>query len=1297
MTMIKDEALSKLAEYFGIQITYKNAWGNTVEAQDEQLIRILNLLGVPIREACEAQTYLTKCVQEKIEQKIDKVHVAWDGKCQIPLYLADKENYGSLEYSIHLEDGSTMQSEINLKKIAVKEISTYPLRFFKKTFKLPLLPMGYHQLSFNLDKQTIHSLIISAPSKMNTEKIGKEKLFGFFAPIYALHDQKNPVCGDLGTLRRWADWLAKEDAKVIATTPIFAAFLNELYEQSPYSPVSRMFLNELYLELEHAPMPKHIKTQDQIPFKEVAAYKRKIIEQEWEPEKMNDPRLQKYIARHQEAPQYALFRAYMEQQRSSWKNWPEPEKQGAIELTSKLENSFHYHLYVQWQLNEQLNALKQQLNQQGQLLYLDLPIGVHHDGFDAWKYQNLFVQQASIGSPPDPVFQQGQNWGLPPLNPLMLREQHYSYFITMLRYILPYIDILRIDHVMGFHRLFWIPEGSSAEQGVYVQYQPEEVYAILSLESHRHQVSLIGENLGTVPPETNSMMKKHALLQMHVLQYQLDSKRGIMPSSPWMAAGLNTHDMPTFLAYCQALDLQKKFAEQVFTEPQYQRERQLRKKNLLKLEQISADFPGDIFEKSVCLLADSKAQILIIQLEDLWRESQSQNTPNEESSANWCRQLAYSLEQMASSTQISTLMKEISRYRKDQHTSKPYLSPEDIYLFNEGTHYRLYEYLGAHPVIENGIKGTSFSVWAPSAHKVFVIGSFNNWDKNANPMNMIGSSGIWQTFIPEAQPNDLYKFYIESNHPHHTPEHLDPFMFYQECAPKTASIIWQSSYEWHDQEWMKNRHKYQDMNHPMSIYEMHIGSWKRVPEEDNRFLNYRELAPLLTEYLVKMQFTHVEFLPIMEHPFYGSWGYQTLGYFAPTSRYGTPDDFKFLIDYLHQHNIGVILDWVPSHFPNDAHGLAYFDGTHLYEHADVKKGFHPDWKSAIFNYGRHEVKAFLISSALFWLDKYHIDGLRVDAVASMLYLNYSRKPGEWIPNEYGGHENLEAIHFLKELNETLYRTYPDIHIFAEESTAWPGVSRPTYAGGLGFGFKWDMGWMHDTLDYFRKDPLYRRFHHHQLTFRMIYAFTENFVLSLSHDEVVYGKGSLVNKMPGNEQEQFANVRVLYAYMFALPGKKLLFMGDEYGQRSEWNHEQSLDWHVLDYAIHQGLQAWVAQLNHLYRSEAALNHYDFEQAGFEWLDTNDMDQSIYTFLRKSSDEQLILIVLNCTPIPRTAYRIGLPRTGCWKLLASSSDPKYGGTESHTPELTTEDLGSHQHPYSVQLDLPGLSAGFYKWKN
>src|SRR5581483_739468 len=531
-------------------------------------------------------------------------------------------------------------------------------------------------------------------------------------------------------------------------------------------------------------------------------------------------------------------------------------------------------------------------------------------------------------------------------------------------------------------------------------------------------------------------------------------------------------------------------------------------------------------------------------------------------------------------------------------------SPDDLYLFNEGRNYRAYNQLGAHLAKFNGEAGTSFSAWAPNARKVSVIGNFNDWNTQSHQLEPRESSGIWEGFIPGIGKGSLYKFHIVSHNHGYMTDKADPFGIYHEVPPRTASVVWDLEYSWADQAWMKSRAGRQSLHSPISIYEVHLGSWMRVPEEGGRPLTYREIAPKLADYVNRMNFTHVELLPIMEHPFYASWGYQTTGYFAPTSRYGTPQDFMYFVDYLHQRGIGVILDWVPSHFPSDAHGLAYFDGTHLFEHADWRSGFHPDWNTYIYNYGRNEVRSFLMSSAMFWLDKYHVDGLRVDAVASTLYLDYSRREGEWIPNKYGGRENLDAIEFLRRFNSEVYKEHPDVQTFAEESTSWPMVSKPAHLGGLGFGLKWDMGWMHDTLAYFSEDPIHRKYHHSQLTFRMIYAFHENFVLPLSHDEVVHGKGSLIGKMPGDEWQRFANLRLLFGYMYAQPGKKLLFMGGEFGQWREWAHDRSLDWNLLDRPLHRGAQLWVESLNRLYRNEAALHGNDNDPATFEWIDCAD---------------------------------------------------------------------------------------------
>ncbi|HVT17648.1 MAG TPA: 1,4-alpha-glucan branching protein GlgB [Thermoanaerobaculia bacterium] len=697
-------------------------------------------------------------------------------------------------------------------------------------------------------------------------------------------------------------------------------------------------------------------------------------------------------------------------------------------------------------------------------------------------------------------------------------------------------------------------------------------------------------------------------------------------------------------------------------------------------------------------------------------------------------------------------------------TSTPRLLTEhDLYLFNEGTHYRLYEKLGAHPLRRQGGEGaraaaprnadaalggeqaapeneetpreeaclgTHFAVWAPNAQSVSVIGDWNGWDKKADPLAPRGGSGLWEGFLAGAAPGARYKYHIVSRLHGYRVDKADPFAFHAETPPQRASVVWDMAYAWSDGEWMGERAARQSLGAPISAYEVHLGSWRRVPEEGSRFLTYREIAPLLAEHVRRLGFTHVELMPVMEHPFYGSWGYQGTGYFAATSRYGTPQDLMYLIDYLHGQGIGVFLDWVPSHFPTDEHGLAFFDGTHLYEHADPRRGVQPDWGSLIFNYGRREVRSFLISSAAFWLDRYHADGLRVDAVASMLYLDYSRHQGEWIPNRFGGRENLEAIEFLRELNSEVYGSFPAVHTIAEESTAWPMVSRPVYLGGLGFGMKWDMGWMHDTLSYLEKDPIHRRFHHNQLTFRSLYAWNENFVLPLSHDEVVHGKGSLLAKMAGDPWQKRANLRLLFAWMVAQPGKKLLFMGAELAPWQEWNHDGSLDWRLLDDPAHAGICRWLEDLNRLYRERPALHQLDCRPEGFSWIDGSDAENSVLAFARLAGASSAtqpgsdappdadagaedsapgsdaspeapepaappppIVVVFNFTPIPRTNYRIGVPEGGFWQEILNSDGAHYGGSgQGNFGGVEASPLPLHGRTHSLTLTLPPLGALF-----
>ena len=592
--------------------------------------------------------------------------------------------------------------------------------------------------------------------------------------------------------------------------------------------------------------------------------------------------------------------------------------------------------------------------------------------------------------------------------------------------------------------------------------------------------------------------------------------------------------------------------------------------------------------------------------------------------------------------------------------------------------------------------GTYFGVWAPNARDVSVMGDFNGWDKTSHYLRPKKASGLWEGFLPNVGRGAVYKYHIRSRYNDYEVDKADPFAYLHQPPPGTGSVVWDVQYAWGDQDWMVQRENANGLDGPMAVYEVHLGSWMRKAEEKNRPLTYREIAPKLGEYVRHMGFTHVEFLPVMEHPFYGSWGYQSLGYFAPTSRYGTPQDLMYLVDYLHQQGVGVILDWVPSHFPSDEHGLAYFDGTHLFEHADPRQGVQPEWRSFVFNYGRNEVRSFLISSAFFWLDRYHADGLRVDAVASMLYLDYGRKAGEWIANKHGGRENLAAIDFLRRLNKEVYHHRPGVQTVAEESTDWPMVSRPIYVGGLGFGLKWDMGWMHDTLAYMSHDPIHRSCHHNSLTFRLLYAFHENFMLPLSHDEVVYGKGSLLAKMPGDDWQKFANLRLLLGYMYAQPGKKLLFMGGEFGQWNEWYHETSLDWHLLEYPLHRGIQQWVEDLNRLYKSESALYARDFDASGFRWIDCNDVQQSVLSWIRRDDGRGSELVIVgNFTPVPRHNYRIGVSEGGMWKELLNSDAGRYEGSgQGNMGGLEASPVPFHGLPFSLNLTLPPLAIVFFK---
>jgi alpha-1,4-glucan:alpha-1,4-glucan 6-glycosyltransferase/4-alpha-glucanotransferase len=1024
----------------------------------------------------------------------------------------------------------------------------------------------------------------------------------------------------------------------------------------------------------------------------------------------------RFVKTHPRVDDYAAFRAKNERERLPWRRWPEESRDGKLTATDYDEAAKHYHLYVQWQTDEQMRSLGEKTKGEGPALYLDFPLGVNLDGYDVWRERSVFALEASGGAPPDLFFTKGQSWGFPPFNPEGLRRQGYRYYIDSLRHHLRYSGMLRIDHVIGLHRLYWVPEGVAPSEGVFVRYPAEEFYAILNLESHRHRARIVGENLGTVPSYVNNALAKHKIYGMYVGQFdvgttQKDALRGALPGT---VASLNTHDTATFAGFWSGSDIEDRLDLGLLSDAERLSQQEIRARqrdaliNYLRsrgwLNRQAAD-ASEVLKAWLCDLATGAADLVLINIEDLWLEHLPQNVPGTwDERPNWQRQARFRLEEIRSTEAVREIFQAVDKWRCRKGKQKimvaeqslNLLTNNDIYLFNEGSHFRLYDKLGAHPVQQGSSNGTHFAVWAPNAEEVFVMGDFNDWDNHSHRLLSKGQSGIWEGFFPGIGVGTLYKYHIVSRVNGYRVDKADPFSFFNEIPPKTASIVWNLDYTWGDTEWMATRHQRNALDKPIATYEMHIGSWRRLLNEGNRSYSYRELAPELAEYLHEQGYTHVEFLPIMDHPFFGSWGYQITGYFAPSGNYGTPQDLMYLIDVLHQRGIGVILDWVPSHFPSDQHGLGFFDGTHLYEHADPRQGYHPEWNSFIFNYGRNEVQSFLISNALFWLDRYHVDGLRVDAVASMLYLDYGRKEGEWIPNKYGGRENIAAIEFLRRMNVEVYQRYPDVQTIAEESTAWPMVSRPAYLGGLGFGLKWDMGWMHDTLQYMSQDPIYRRYHQNKLTFRMLYAFHENFVLPLSHDEVVYGKGSLIGKMPGDEWQRFANLRLMYAYMYAQPAKKLLFMGGEFGQWWEWAHDWSLDWSLLHQPRHSGLLQWVRDLNRIYRNEPALHELDCDPAGFEWIDCNDADSSVFTLLRKGrAAHELILVTCNFTPVVRANYRVGAPSSGFWREILNSDAADYGGSGlGNMGGVDAVPVSVHGRPYSLTLTLPPLAAVFLK---
>jgi alpha-1,4-glucan:alpha-1,4-glucan 6-glycosyltransferase/4-alpha-glucanotransferase len=1375
-------ALHELAESYGVLLEYDDVKGARRRAKPEALAAVLRALGAEIEDGGRGAGAALAARRAELESRVlEPVLLCWEGGgAVVDLRLPPHPKGSVLAMDILLEGGGSESWTVPLRELS-------PLESGRVRLELPSeLPCGYHRIQVEIGGLRAEALLIMAPSRAySPSETEEQKAWGLFIPTYALSSATSWGMGDFNELFRLMEWAGAAGARAVGTLPLLATYLEEPFEPSPYSPVSRLFWNEVYLDVGSVPeLPRcagardrlasreltreiaELRSRGLVDYQRVTAAKRQILTElarcffsDPLPERL--AAFRRYLAGHPRAEDYAAFRATVDKTRRTWTEWPAQLREGGLTAADYDENDRRYHLYCQFLAHEQLASLAGAGRAR---LYLDLPLGVNPGGYDTWRERDAFALGVSGGAPPDPFFTRGQDWGFPPMHPEGIRRGGYAYLSAVLRGQMEHASYLRIDHVMGLHRLFWVPQGFEALDGVYVRYPHDELYAVLTLESHRGRCMVVGEDLGTVPPEVRPAMAEHGVGRLFVVQYEVPSDGSArLPQVPaGSVASLNTHDMPPFSAFLEGSDIEERGEFGHLHPESLPEERRVRREVVRTLaEALGSDAAGrallrdprdrqaqrELLGAGLDFLAESEAGLVLVSLEDLWLETEPQNLPGTGiERANWRRKAAFALEELQEATDLNEKLRKIealrrppddppaperpetqprdpadrrapqragdhapvervspdSRPNEDLRSERPtassavrewsLLTDEDVYLFNEGSHLRLYEHLGARLMEADGRQGAHFGVWAPNAESVSVVGDFNGWNSRSHPLRARAGSGIWEGFIAGVQKGHTYKYHVVSRGGGYRVNKADPFGRHHETPPHTGSKVWDLDFRWNDEEWMARRGEVNGRRAPMAVYEVHLGSWMRVPEDGHRSLSYREIAPRLADYVRDLGFTHVEFLPLMEHPFYGSWGYQTTGYFAPTSRYGTPQDFMYLIDHLHQKGIGVILDWVPSHFPSDEHGLAYFDGTHLFEHADPRQGFHPDWQSYIFNYGRHEVRSFLLSSAMFWLDKYHADGLRVDAVASMLYLDYSRKAGEWIPNQYGGRENLEAIDFLRRLNTEVYRHHPDVQTIAEESTSWPMVSRPTYVGGLGFGLKWDMGWMHDTLVYIAHEPIHRRYHHDQLTFRMIYAFTESFLLPLSHDEVVHGKGSLLAKMPGDDWQKFANLRLLLTYQYAQAGKKLLFMGSELGQWREWDHDGSLDWHLLQYDPHGGIQRLVRELNRLYRDEPAMHELDLEPEGFEWVAANDSEQSAIAFLRRGrSPDEVLLFALNFTPVPRTAYLVGAPYPGFWREVMNSDAQEYGGSgHGNMGGVEATPISCHGRPYCLALTLPPLGA-------
>ncbi|MBF1279974.1 MAG: 1,4-alpha-glucan branching protein GlgB [Neisseria lactamica] len=1327
-------------------------------------------------------------------------------------------------------------------------LTVYPGDSDTLWIKLPQLAFGYYTLSAETGGKSCFVRLIVAPESVYQPKLlaNGGRMNGLTMHLYSLRSERNWGIGDFTDLLNLMKYAAEKKLDFVGINPLHALFTSKPAFASPYSPSSREWLNPIYLDVEKVgaftyneqlknwlAQPKirqriaALRITETVTYTAVWACKRDALHMAFnafeqdtcEAAENERAAFEAFVLEKGKALQgFGLFEAldqyYSRPGQVGWQSWPsefhQPDGEAVEKFARNHEREIRFYMWLQWLCAEQLREVNQAAAEYGVKLgiYGDLAVGVARGSADTWLNRQDYCMDLSVGAPPDPLGPTGQNWDLPPLNPLMLKHTGYEKFAHLLRENMRLYGVLRIDHVMALCRLWWVLNGKTADFGAYVHYDAEVMFAILALESRRNRCVIIGEDLGTVPDEARHLLNRYQVFSYKVMYFSKGWNGFQLPEEyPEQAITvISTHDVAPLAGYWTGKDLDTMFKLGTLPDAAaFQTaldEREHDKADLLdKLKEtgcLGADvqMPAKADETLLAALhkygALSRSKLYAVQLENLLGVIDNLNVPGvTEGYPNWAQKMPVSLEdflqhrlmggqlaiidevRMKTNSQIKTYheLDQIERdtveslflathsdvfaylgrhrlaegdevvrvlipgavsvdivnrrsgelivpsekidergffvavlpddapdyalrirYTEDTEPvieEDPYhfssaLQDMDSWLLAEGKHLRPYETLGAHFAELDGVKGVRFAVWAPNAQRVSVIGEFNNWDGRRHVMRFHRDNGIWDIFIPAVKLNALYKFEIRDANGN-VREKADPYAFGAELRPTTASIVRGLPDEVEEPAF---RARANAIDAPISIYEVHLGSWKRNPE-NNFWLTYEELAKELVAYVKDMGFTHIEFLPVSEYPFDGSWGYQATGLYAPTSRFGSPEELRALIKAAHDEGISVILDWVVGHFPTDDHGLAKFDGTALYEHADPREGYHQDWNTLIYNFGRNEVKNFLQGNALYWIERFGFDGIRVDAVASMIYRNYSRKDGEWIPNQYGGHENLEAIAFLRDTNTMLKEEVPAATEIAEESTSFANVTRQE---GLNFSFKWNMGWMNDTLRYMMEDPINRKYHHNKMTFGMMYQYSENFVLPLSHDEVVHGKRSLLGRMPGDCWQQFANLRAYYGFMYGFPGKKLLFMGSEFAQGREWNYNEGLDWFLLEQegGWHKGVQDFVRELNHVYKDTAPLYQLDQWPEGFEWLVADDGNNSVFVFERRDREGNRVIVISNFTPVVREGYRFGVNSVGEYREILNSDDLHYKGSGvSAGATVETEEVWSHGKPNSLSVTVPPLA--------